>query len=657
MPKLILKLTLIFLLASIGSDASAQSEKELIEQINEARSDTARVNRLNRLCLNLNWTKPDTCLVMAKQALQLSDSIDYPIGRALSFQSFCRAYTVLGKYPLATEYGLQSRSLFEELKDSAAMSGVMADIALCYREQGDGAAALKYLLDAKRIAVKLNFSEGAIQGANGMLSSVYDLLNEPDSTLKYGRQAQVVSPYWSSLPYYIGRALDKKNMTDSAIVQYWYGLMLSEQQKIWIDVIDYHNIIAEALIRKNKIDSAVYHLNQSLSVGARGIYPKGMMKSAALLGNMYTTVGRPDSALKYLRLQIALQDSLFNREKIVAVEALDFKEKQKQLLLQQREKDYQNKIMVAILLAILVITLIVLLAIGNVNRTRRKTMRQLELKNEEIEKQKNLAEQALSELKNTQTQLIQSEKMASLGELTAGIAHEIQNPLNFVNNFSSLNTELVAEGLEAISSGNLGDAKEILHTVAENEQKILQHGKRADAIVKGMLQHSRTTTGVKELTDLNALCDEYLRLAYHGMRAKDKSFNSDFNFTADQNIGKIKVLPQDIGRVILNLINNAFYAVKEKSAAGDPNYKPLVEVSTSRTGNNVTLTVRDNGKGIPSTIKEKIFQPFFTTKPTGEGTGLGLSLSYDIVKAHGGGIQLESEEGQGSIFTVSIPVI
>jgi signal transduction histidine kinase len=242
--------------------------------------------------------------------------------------------------------------------------------------------------------------------------------------------------------------------------------------------------------------------------------------------------------------------------------------------------------------------------------------------------------------------------MASLGELTAGIAHEIQNPLNFVNNFAEINTELNAEGRDALKAGDLEGAEDILNTLAENNEKIHQHGKRADAIVKSMLLHSHSTKGEKQPTDLNKLADEYLRLAFHGMRAKDKSFNSDFSFTSDPNVGKISVVPQDIGRVILNLINNAFHAVKEKTASAPPDFKPMVEVSTTRSGDRVILTVRDNGKGIPAAIKDKIFQPFFTTKPTGEGTGLGLSLSYDIVKAHGGEIKLESKEGLGSTFMI-----
>jgi signal transduction histidine kinase len=272
-----------------------------------------------------------------------------------------------------------------------------------------------------------------------------------------------------------------------------------------------------------------------------------------------------------------------------------------------------------------------------------------------IKEAKQKAEVALTELQATQKQLIQAEKMASLGELTAGIAHEIQNPLNFVNNFSSLNTELVAELKEAISSGNWADAEEIIGMLSENEEKILQHGKRADAIVKGMLQHTRSGSGTKEPTDINALCDEYLRLAFHGFRAKDKSFNSDFNFTADPDLGKINAVPQEIGRVILNLISNAFYAVHEKAKSSGKDYQPAVKVMTRKSDGMVVIAVADNGTGIPQKVVDKIFQPFFTTKPTGEGTGLGLSLSYDIVKAHGGELKVETKEGEGTAFVISLP--
>ena len=310
-----------------------------------------------------------------------------------------------------------------------------------------------------------------------------------------------------------------------------------------------------------------------------------------------------------------------------------------------------------------------------------------------LKEEKAKTELALAELKSTQAQLIQAEKMASLGELTAGIAHEIQNPLNFVNNFSEVNTELIEEMKEELQLGNKDEAIAIANDIAENEQKINHHGKRADAIVKGMLQHSRTSTGAKELTDINALADEYLRLAYHGLRAKDKTFNATMKTDFDQSIGKVEIIPQEIGRVILNLITNAFYAVSEKQKMlshssnplttktpyplkGGDEYTPTVSVSTKnisptyghtdahRIGGNgsheangfIEISVTDNGPGIPQSALDKIFQPFFTTKPTGQGTGLGLSLSYDIVKAHGGELKVETVEGEGSVFNIILPL-
>lgn len=264
---------------------------------------------------------------------------------------------------------------------------------------------------------------------------------------------------------------------------------------------------------------------------------------------------------------------------------------------------------------------------------------------------------SLIDLKATQKQLIQSEKMASLGELTAGIAHEIQNPLNFVNNFSEVSTELVDEMNEEIQKGNLEDVQQIAADLKKNLTKINHHGKRAGDIVKGMLQHSRSSSGQKEPTDINALADEYLRLAYHGLRAKDKSFNATMHTNFDESIGKIHIIPQDIGRVILNLITNAFYVVDEKKKNEPANYEPTITVNTQKSGKNILISIKDNGNGIPKNILDKIFQPFFTTKPTGQGTGLGLSLSYDIVKAHGGELKVETKEGEGTEFIIEIPIV
>ena len=281
-----------------------------------------------------------------------------------------------------------------------------------------------------------------------------------------------------------------------------------------------------------------------------------------------------------------------------------------------------------------------------------ETIQELELKRKAVEETNAALQKSLEELKTTQAQLIQSEKMASLGELTAGIAHEIQNPLNFVNNFSEVSKELLNEMKTELDRGNNADAKEIAAEVIQNLEKILHHGKRADGIVKGMLQHSRTSSGQKEPTDINALVDEYLRLAYHGLKAKDKSFNVALKTEYDETIGSINIIPQDIGRVVLNLITNAFYAVDEKKKHQYEGYEPTVLVSTKKVNDKIEISVADNGEGIRSNIVDKIFQPFFTTKPTGLGTGLGLSLSYDIVKAHGGELKVETTEGEGTRFIV-----
>ncbi len=275
----------------------------------------------------------------------------------------------------------------------------------------------------------------------------------------------------------------------------------------------------------------------------------------------------------------------------------------------------------------------------------------------QVEERTGELRQSLENLQTTQAQLVQAEKMASLGELTAGIAHEIQNPLNFVNNFSEVNTELLAELEEELANGNTEEVKQLIQDLKDNETKIVHHGKRADTIVKNMLQHSRSnSTGVKEPTDINALADEYLRLAYHGLRAKNKSFNATLKTDYDETVGKINVLSQDIGRVILNLLTNAFYVVNEKRELNIDGYEPTVFVSTKKKEGSVEIRVADNGNGIPQKVLDKIFQPFFTTKPTGQGTGLGLSLSYDIItKGHGGELRAETKEGEGTTFIVQLP--
>jgi signal transduction histidine kinase len=303
-----------------------------------------------------------------------------------------------------------------------------------------------------------------------------------------------------------------------------------------------------------------------------------------------------------------------------------------------------------------VVLLIIALLLYRNNLHKQKAYALLEKQKQETDKQRSKAEEALQELQSTQAQLVQREKMASLGELTAGIAHEIQNPLNFVNNFSEVSVELVEELKQEINNEHKADALALAEDLTQNLEKISHHGSRADSIVKGMLEHSRASSGEKQFTDINTLAEEYLRLSYHGLRAKDKDFNANLVTDFDENIGKIEVVPQEVGRVLLNLYNNAFYAVQQKKQQLNGQYQPQVQVCTKLAVDKVEISVRDNGTGIPESAKSKIFQPFFTTKPTGEGTGLGLSLSYDIItKGHGGELKVESKEGEYTEFIVTIP--
>jgi two-component system, NtrC family, sensor kinase len=403
-------------------------------------------------------------------------------------------------------------------------------------------------------------------------------------------------------------------------------------------------------------DSSLYYAKKAYEVGSEpGLINTKWFREGGVYEDLYKAYllnNQTDSAFKYQGLTLATRDA-WNKEKyknLANFQSLLLSEATRLRELEKQQIETQSKIRTYGLLAVLAVLSIIGFILYRNNRQKQKA-------NAVLQDEKDKVESTLHELKSTQSQLIQSEKMASLGELTAGIAHEIQNPLNFVNNFSEVSNELIDEMKTEFTKGNLDEVNAIVDDVIGNEEKINHHGKRADAIVKGMLQHSSAGSGKKELTNINALADEYLRLAYHGLRAKDKSFNATMKTDFDETIGNINIIPQDIGRVILNLITNAFYVVNEKQKSGIENYEPTVEINTKKEGNKVFISVQDNGNGIPQKILDKIFQPFFTTKPTGQGTGLGLSLSYDIVKAHGGELRVETKEGEGSTFIIQIPVV
>ena len=413
-------------------------------------------------------------------------------------------------------------------------------------------------------------------------------------------------------------------------------------------------------IKMNKPDAAKHYLQNSVQL-SKELNDKNSLASAyGNLSNLDTKQGDYKGAYEYYKLYTLYRDSVENIETskkfLQAQLKHDYEMKEANAKAAQAKKDMAEKrtrniqYLIIISFAIIIFAAVVILFI------QRKNNRQKQKVNLELQVQKEKAEGALSELQSTQALLIHSEKMASLGELTAGIAHEIQNPLNFVNNFSEVSSELADELKGALNKNDKQEAFAIADDIKENLNKINHHGKRADSIVKGMLQHSRSSTGQKEPTDINALVDEYLRLSYHGLRAKDKSFNATIETHYDESLEKINIVPQDIGRVILNLFTNAFYSVSEKKKNKKEGYIPTVSVSTRNLKDKVEIIVKDNGTGIPQKVLDKIYQPFFTTKPTGQGTGLGLSMSYDIIKAHGGELKVETKEGEFAEFIINLPV-
>jgi len=508
---------------------------------------------------------------------------------------------------------------------------------------------ITHFKEAKRIAVEISSSPRSLL-ASLNLGRIYFLKGDLDSALHFENEAASIAKntgwekYLSSILYYTASINLQKGNTKGGLNYLYEGIRSGIVQNNIDGLSRCYHVLTGYYISKGDKDSSLYYAIRSLQLMKQ---LGGVSQIEYQIGDAYEEVykayqlrGQFDSAYKYLALAHQANDS-FNQRRIkhlAEFQALTLNEQQRLQDIEKQKIAYQNKVRTYFLLGGIGVLLLLAIIFYRNNRQKHKAKIKIE--------------QAYDNLKATQQQLIQSEKMASLGELTAGIAHEIQNPLNFVNNFSDVNTELVDELKTELATGNTQSAIEIADNIKENEQKINHHGKRADAIVKGMLQHSRTSSGQKEPTDINVLADEYLRLAYHGLKAKDRSFNATMKTNFDKSIGNINIIPQDIGRVVLNLINNAFYAVDEKKKLNSNGYEPTVSVSTKKTNGKVEISVKDNGNGISQKVLDKIFQPFFTTKPTGQGTGLGLSLSYDIVKAHGGELKVETKEGIGSEFII-----
>ena len=650
------KLLIILILFTIFKSVKGQNLllDSLKKSLSIAKEDTTRVLLLSEISLWSILSNPDTSFKLAKEGLRLAQQTNYPKGEAYCKRSLGFFFWSIGDYTTAINLAFMGMPYAEASKDIALQSWLNDLLLNAYRDNGDYNEAIKYDQKNRVISQRLNQPIDAMRDA--MAANIYYDMDKLDSAQHYIRLSFSkggIADGWICLA--MAKIQAKVHHADSAF--YYYKLSIARLiiDKNFKDLANVNQGIAAIYYSNGNTDSAIYYAKNGLALAQQNSFAKEQFNLRSFLAEAYEKKNT-DSALRYYKLAMVAKDTLFSKEKTKQILSIQFNDELRRREIINAEVQYKNRLKTYGFIAGLIIALIIATILWRNNQQKQKVNLLLKLQKEKVEN-------TLSELKSTQSQLIQAEKMASLGELTAGIAHEIQNPLNFVNNFSEVNTDLIDE-LQGERSKMKGERDEeledeLLNDIKENEKKINHHGKRADAIVKGMLQHSQSSTGKKEPTDINALADEYLRLAYHGLRAKDKLFNATLKTDFDESISLIKIIPQDIGRVILNLLTNAFYVVDEKKtlrqAQGDTHYEPTVSISTKKLNDKVEIRVSDNGNGIPQKVLDKIFQPFFTTKPTGQGTGLGLSLSYDIVKAHGGELTVETKEGEGSIFIIYIP--
>ena len=667
--KLLSTIILVILLPFVTKAQYQHSKLDSLKMaLKNAGNDTARMVTLFNLSSYYVESNRDSSTFLGEQSNRLAKKLNQPLWTAQYL--LVNAYFSMqqGDYSSAFKLCHEALNIIQDEKNEknvyipnddqfakdphkyrlSLIMGVYHQLGNIYASSGNNEKGIEYFKKEIDLSNSLNSNEGLVE-SNMNIGQEYANMKKFDSSLIYSRKALNFANVTGDKTY-VGYILDGigsvyfiNNQIDSALKYYHDALLVDkEQNNVFSQMIS--NISFASLYKNlHQPDLVKLYATEALQLAIELNQPYFISSSSDLLAGAWKMKGNADSAFAYLSTAKRLRDSLSadQNQKLTKFQNLNF-EAQTQLEKEaQNSIDAKNKIrIIALIFGIALLSILAFVFYRN---------------NLQKQKANKVLQKTLTDLKSTQTLLIQSEKMASLGELTAGIAHEIQNPLNFVNNFSDLNTELIDELQEGVSNGNYEEIKTIANAIQENEQKINHHGKRAGDIVKGMLEHSRSSKGVKEPTDINALADEYLRLSYYGLRAKDKNFNAEIKTDFDESIGKINIIPQNIGRVFLNLFNNAFYAVNEQKIQNSISYNPTVSVKSEKCDGKVRITVRDNGKGIPQKIIDKIFQPFFTTKPTGEGTGLGLSLSYDIIKAHGGEIKVESKEGEGSEFVIHLP--
>ena len=690
--KLFLK---ILLLLCLPAFAKAQKNQKLLDSLHQAfknaASDTIRMEIYKSMGWYYQHINRDSTIFYAGRSMQLARQLNQKLDEAEVLTQWGNAYQFSLNYPKSLEslaLALRITQNPESEKNTRHLPNGYATpqayrlhllgynhhfMGVLYAATGNLNKEISSYQEAIKLAVFIKDTD--LEGYSSMeLGRVYIAQNKLDSALLLELRALAI--FSKTANYYEGFVHNKlseiyfrKGNTNLSREALLTAAQIGEERNNPFTLGSSYISLSHFYKVAGKPDSSLLFAKKVLKTYQRLRDPLGISIADSLVSSVYSYQNKTDSAFAYLKLTTTLKDSLHNVkiEKLNEFLNIGFDEQMRLKQLEEEKIQTQNKIKTYAMLAGIGVLMFIAFMFYRNNHSRKKANELLHKQKKEIEVQKINVEHALVELTSTQAQLIQSEKMASLGELTAGIAHEIQNPLNFVNNFSEVSKELLDEMKLELEKGNTEEAKEIMNDVIENLEKINHHGKRAGDIVNGMLQHSRSTNNAtKEPTNINKLADEYLRLAYHGLRAKDKSFNATMKTDFDNSIGNINIIPQDIGRTVLNLLTNAFYAVqqKQKESAQEMTsfqkmsslYEPTVSVSTKKTGGKVKIIVSDNGNGIPPKVLDKIFQPFFTTKPSGEGTGLGLSLSYDIIKAHSGELKVETKEGEGTIFSIILPI-
>ncbi len=634
----------------------------LVRVVANPADSIIKADALYKLSYYYSWLVPDSATYYADSLISFSKKIKYNYGEAIGYLAKGNSFDRVGDYPLAHEMAYKALDLAKNIDFKRDSLTAIVYLFLAHLNFTNGNNENAKMFDHQ--AVSLLRDRDALNPLLAIyLSLAFIMINtdQPDSSLFYVKKSEPYLPglidYLREPTFYlvvgnIYRALGKNN---SAEKYYRQGLEICNEYNTIFLKCPFYTSLAGVLSDRHQMDSAIYCLHQSLSIARKYKFMLFVIEASDFLAVIYdgkvdSTIKNTDSTLRYLKLMNYARDVTFDASKLRQFQLVTFEDEKREKALSDEKTRYQEKIKVYVLLGTLLVFLLLAFVFWRNNRQRKKT-------NVLLTEEKLKVENTLSELKSTQSQLIQSEKMASLGQLTAGIAHEIQNPLNFVNNFSELDADLIVELKEAMKQGQIQEAEEIADNIANNAQKINHHGKKAAAIVKGMLQHSRNTTMTMETTDINALVDEAVRLSYYGIRANDAHFHVTINTEYDNSLDQINLASQEIIRVFVNLMNNAFYAISEKKKQMVVGYSPTITVSTKKLNKKVQIIVKDNGTGIPKEILDKIFQPFFTTKPTGQGTGLGLSLSYDIIKTHNGEFRVETNEDNGASFIILLPLL